>query len=328
MTLSACKKCWDNFFFAEQSVTPMAVYRILFGLIVLASTAMLVPYAADFFGPHAIVSADEAKLWANGPHINLFFLLPATTTNHNAILALLALSAITLTVGLCTRASALVVFLCLTTLHFRNPFIFHSGDNLMRLGAFILSFSHAGAALSVDSLLKGGRQDGKQAAPWAQRLLQLQLSLVYCDAFFTKFGQPQWLDGLAVWYAVRLSEFQRLAMPFLFASPLACKLLTWATLAIESLGFTLIWPRETRYATMLLLLALHMSFELTMNIPLFQWTMLATLVTFVYPDDMDRLLSRITGALSGRPPANPATAGDRRTSNDCCRDDAPERGND
>ena len=78
------------------------------------------------------------------------------------------------------------------------------------------------------------------------------------------------------------------------------KLETWLTLVLEfSLG-VLIWFKELRYPLLLLGVALHLSLEYAMNIPMFQWIILATYVTFIDPADLARAWRWIRTRLAGR----------------------------
>src|SRR6516164_2508385 len=79
--------------------------------------------------------------------------------------------------------SIALVFLCLTSIQQRNLYITHGGDTFLRLAGFFLIFAPAGADFSVDRLIRirRGKQDpGTQArSPWAQRMIQFQLALLY-----------------------------------------------------------------------------------------------------------------------------------------------------
>ena len=92
-----------------------------------------------------------------------------------------------LTIGLWTRLSSLVVFLCLTSMQQRNLYITHGGDTFLRIAGFFLVFAPAGAALSLDHYLRvrKGTEDRqvRPQAPWAQRMIQLELSWLYFASF-------------------------------------------------------------------------------------------------------------------------------------------------
>ena len=67
--------------------------------------------------------------------------------------------------------------------------------------------------------------------------------------------------------------------------------LTWSTLAVELALGTLIWIRELRYWVLLAGVGLHLGIELSMNIPMFEWIMIITMLCMVDPKDMKDALT-------------------------------------
>ena len=70
--------------------------------------------------------------------------------------------------------------------------------------------SSAGAACSLDRLwriFKGRENDEPpHTAPWAQRLMQLQVAIVYLGASLSKTGGEKWVNGTAAYYPLHLPE--------------------------------------------------------------------------------------------------------------------------
>lgn len=299
MTLRALWHWWNEVWFAPQPVTPVALYRIFLGLLVLQWGMLMWPNLLVFFGSKAIVSAESAAKWAQGPTLNALLLLPPDDSFLVAFFGLVMIAAACLTAGLFTRLSAFIVFVGLTSFYFRNPFVLHSGDTFLRIAAFLLFLSPCGEALSLDNLVRVAlARDPRSVgcpthAPWAQRLLQFNVAVVYADAFWTKIVSDQWLDGLSVYYTSRLEQFKRLPVPFLFDNVWTCRLLTWYTLTIEGCMWTLVWFKEVRYYVLLAALVFHLGLDWSMNIPQFQFIMITALITFVDPQDLDRLMARL-----------------------------------
>ena len=69
----------------------------------------------------------------------------------------------------------------------------------MRLAGFFLMFAPAGAALSVDRLVRiwRGKEDAriKPRSPWAQRMIQFELSILYFASFCWKVQGVPWING-------------------------------------------------------------------------------------------------------------------------------------
>lgn len=304
MSLRSLFHHWNEFFFKPQSPTPIALYRILFGLLVIADLVLLRPSWLTWYGPKGFLTLDTVyKVSMPGPRINFFAILPQTDFAVNAFFWAFLLVAISLTLGFMTRFSAVAVCMCLGSIQERNFYILNSGDSFLRIMSFILIFAPAGAALSVDRLLRIRR--GRVGAaiplysPWAQRLIQIQLAVLYFATFYWKTLGPSWMDGTAVYYVLRLDAFRHFPMPSINALWLV-KCLTWGTLLIEfSLG-VLVWFKELRYPVLIAGLCLHLGIEYSMNIPLFEWIMIATFVTFVEPEDLSRMWKWIRGRFGQR----------------------------
>jgi hypothetical protein len=294
MTLRGFFNAWNNFFFKPQSPIPVCLFRIFFGVIVLANLLMLRPEWGMWYGPHAFMSLNTMHELSRQPGMNLLELLPQTTLALNIFFWVFLLCTVSLTVGFMSRFSAVAVYLCLGSIQLRNWYILNSGDTLMLVSCFFLMFSPMGAAYSVDRWLRvrRGRSDGSipLCAPWAQRMLQIQTAVVYFATFYWKSMGILWMNGTAVYYALRLEDMHRFPIPPLH-SMFLIKTLTWSTLVIEIALAVLVWFKELRYPVLLAGVCLHLGIEYAMNIPLFEWMILATYINFVYPEDLTRTIT-------------------------------------
>jgi hypothetical protein len=222
----------------------------------------------------------------------VFAVIPQTDAWINALFWIFLGSAILLTIGFLTRLNTLLVFLCLASIQQRNLYILHGGDTFLRVAGFFLIFAPAGAAFSVDRLIRiwRGKEDAsiQPRSPWAQRMIQFELALVYFATFCVKVKGAPWLQGTAMYYVYHLDEFKRFPIPSWFLHPLMLKLESWAALVLEfSLG-VLIWVKELRYILLTLGLLFHLSLEYSLNIPLFQWDILSAYILFIDPADITR----------------------------------------
>lgn len=291
MTWKALVRAWNEFFFAPRSPTPVCLFRVIFGLLALADFVLLRPDWLTWFGTRGITTLDTMHRLEPGTRIDLFTLL-TSDFQVNAFFWFAVIAAICLSAGFLTRASSIAVFLCLVSINERALYAMNSGDSLLRVTGFWLMFAPAGAAFSVDRLirLRRGKEPPRISlhAPWAQRMIQIQLSLVYLATFWQKTLGATWIDGTALYYVYQLDQFHRFPLPSFIQDPAFVRLQTWVTLATEfSLG-VLIWVRELRYALLAIGLALHLTLEYSMNVPLFQWIILSVYVTFLEPEDLAR----------------------------------------
>jgi hypothetical protein len=290
MSLSQVTRAWNLFWFAEKSPLPLAVFRIFYGMLVLQFAILLLPDLFVWFGKHGILAANTLPSEDVVIRPSLFNFLTDNDTWTAIVFAILIGSSTCLIIGFCTRIATIIVFLCLLSVYSRNPLILNSGDCYMRQIAFWLSFSQCGKMLSVDWLLAKKEQKQvdeheKLVLVWPQRLLQIQMCLVYCQSFFAKFWGQTWLSGTAVYFSSRIEDTRRLPIPFVFDQLWTCHLLTWSTLGIEFAMFTLIWIKELRYFVLAAGLIMHLVIDWTMNIPQFEWLMMCSYVLFV--DDSD-----------------------------------------
>lgn len=282
---------WCRFWFAPISTVTIGLYRILFGLCVLQFVLLFAANAGDFFGTGAMLSPGTAQhqLWRGGqfwgpePHPSVLFWI-TSPLGVKLFFAALGVAALCLVVGFHSRISAIAVFVGLVSVGRANPLALNGGDVALRVSGFYLIFAPAGAALSVDRLLALARGAAPArpplAPPWAQRLLQLQIALIYASTVLLKLKGHAWPDGTALYYTTRLEEFHRFPVPFLAHSMLLVNLATYWTLAVEiSLAF-LVWIPPLRAFVLLNGLLLHAGIEYSMNIPQFSAIMVISYVLY------------------------------------------------
>ncbi len=286
---------WDEFWFKPQSTLPISCYRIVFGLLLLAyGAAYLYPELFTFFGDYRAVTQPSAALWWRNPGIDLLLFWPKGDFWLTSWCALFIIASFSLTLGFCTRASAFVVWIMLVSMH-HDTFVYtNGGDVLMRLSAFYLIFSYAGSLYSIDSIVFKTMTDFEQVLcrpPWAQRLLQLQLTAIYFQCFWTKLLGNVWLDGSAVYYILKTDHYSHLGLTQVSSNFLLCQLLSWFTLATEFSLFTLIWFERTRLLALALGVLFHFGIDLCMNLPMFEYYFIALFLLFLDDADIRRILA-------------------------------------
>jgi hypothetical protein len=106
---------------------------------------------------------------------------------------------------------------------------------------------------------------------------------------------------MAAYYPPHLEDFARLRLPRILERVVFVRLATWGTLLIETSLGTLVWIRELRYPVLFAGVLLHLGLELLLNLQRFGWTMLATFILFVPPDDMRWIVGTIVTVDGVRP---------------------------
>jgi hypothetical protein len=303
------RRGWDRFWFAPQSTAPVEVLRIAFGVVVTVWMFSLVPVLGPFFGRGGVIPPRELPFggWT------MFTLVQGSPLIWVLWLAGV-LGAVALTVGFRTRLAALVVFVVVMSVVRSAPLAFNAGDGLLRLVALYVLLMPAGSAASVDRW----RADPEHVwtfprrAPWALRLAQIQISVIYISTVWEKAAGARWRDGTAVSYAVRIGELSRLPVPsFVTDSPLLAELATFGTLAAELAIGILVWNRAARPWVLALGVLLHLSIELTLAVGFFSVTIVTLYLAFLPPRRAEQVLlwvrDRIPRWRRQRPDREPAT---------------------
>jgi hypothetical protein len=284
-------RAWERFWFAPESTATLAVFRIAFGLLVLAWTISLTPELFSMFSddgilpeqPYGFTEPNEWGLW--GP-LGIF------ESDGAVVVAfvLLLIASLCLVVGFQSRLAAVLVFLGLLAFQRRNTWVFNSGDSLLRVLSFYLMLAPSGAALSVDRWRKAKDRfwEFPLRAPWAIRLIQVQISILYIAAVWHKARGATWNDGTAVSYALRVADIERFPVPdFLVESLIISNLMTYGTLALElSLGI-LIWNRRLRPYVLALGVSMHLGIDYAIRVAFFSLGVISAYIAFVPGETMN-----------------------------------------
>jgi hypothetical protein len=152
--------------------------------------------------------------------------------------------------------------------------------------ALFLMLAPAGASLSVDRWRTARDRfwEFPARAPWALRLMQVQLSALYLGSVWEKLHGAPWTHGTAVSYAMQIQDFQRFAAPALVThSMLVSSVLSYLTLATELMIAILVWNKAARPLVLLLGVGLHMGIDLTLRIGFFSAAVLTLYLVFLSP---------------------------------------------
>ncbi|MGI8801748.1 MAG: HTTM domain-containing protein, partial [Solirubrobacteraceae bacterium] len=291
-------RAWMDFWFRPQPTSSLALVRIAFGLLAFAWTVALTPDLSAFFTADGLLPAQihGGGVWG------VLGVVPSGWAVVGVYAALLVAS-LAVAAGWHTRLAAAVVFVGLMSLERRNPWVFNGGDGLLRIVAFYLMLAPAGASLSLDRRRRHADRfwEFPARAPWALRLMQIQLSVVYLGGVWDKVQGSAWNNGTAVSYALRVSDLTGLPVPaFLSHSPVVVNLLTYGTLATELALGILIWNRRLRPWLIGLGVAFHLSIGWSIRVGFFGLTIFALYLSFADPDWAARRILAVRDAIARR----------------------------
>jgi uncharacterized membrane protein YphA (DoxX/SURF4 family) len=285
------QQAWREFFFTPEPAVTVAVFRIVFGVILVVHGLLLWPHASLWYGPMGFLPYKQYCQIYGRSRFTVFQLLPDSDLTANMVLAVFIAAAASLSLGILTPVSACVTFVLLVSIHNRNPAVLHGGDDVLRVMAFLLIFASAGAELSVDRYAASGQLFVEEdASPWVLRLMQLQVSIIYLRAGLAKLGGASWLDGTAAYCPTQVQAYRRFPLPGVLIGRPWIRLATWGTILVEIGLGTAIWVKEFRFAVLLCGFTFHMVLEYLLNLQLFGWTMICCLLLFVSPTNLMSLL--------------------------------------
>lgn len=287
MSYKTIIEVWNKFWFSEASALPVAAFRAAFGFVLVLFILLLSSDIFVWFGKDGIITNQTVRNWTEAVGLNILNIARDNDTFLVIFFLVFLLAAVAMMVGYKARLAVIICWLCMNSLYHRNPFLFNSGDTYIRVQLFWLIFAASGNRLSIE------KRVDRPVSIWPQRLMQLQLALVYLHTVTAKIWTPPWIDGTAVYISSRIEDLQRIHLPYVFEHLWTCQLLSWGTLAIEAALFSLIWIKECRYYVIALAVMFHLIIDLHMNIPLFEWLMIVSYILFIDAKDIERLLQLI-----------------------------------
>jgi hypothetical protein len=277
---------WRRWAFDPVDTAPMAALRVACGILVLGWVASLLPDAQAFLGTDGVAPAvsNGAGWWT----------LPV---NPYADCAVLALAALAMTLGWRSRTSSAVVAFLMIVLQRRDIYVLDSGDQLLREMCVYVALMPSGETWSLDAR----RRPAQLRAPWALRLLQVQISIVYLFALMSKLHGDDWQNGSAVGIVVQVGDLQRLTVPPAIAnSVLVAALLTYGTLITEGFLILGLWHPKTRWWAMSAGIAMHLGIEATLLTGWFSLTIISCYLAFIPASTLRKAAGHCLAWLPGR----------------------------
>ncbi|WP_020100636.1 HTTM domain-containing protein [Mycobacterium sp. 360MFTsu5.1] len=289
---------WRNFWFSMEPAYTLGIIRIAFGVLAFLWSLELGMDLYDKFSVNGIVPQPPTYefLWG------VFYRWPGDT----ALLAgwiVLMVASLVMIVGWHTKLATFLVFLMIMSFERRNPWIFNSGDGLIRILSLYLALSPCGAALSLDQRRHfGSFWSAQDIKVWPLRLMQVQISIIYITTVIAKLHGDTWQNGSAVSYTLRLDDMLLLPSPaWVSTSPLIGNAMTWGTLLVEFSIGVLVWNKRWRTRVLIAGVFLHLTILLTMVVGFFSLAIFVLYLSFVpwerskaLADEVHRRLSSAT----------------------------------
>jgi len=288
-SLARAAAAFDRWVCEPVDPRPLALFRAWFGVLCLVNLWLLWPDMPMWLGNDGVLPPAVHRDMVAGTRLTVYLITGYSDAAIWIIRGLGLAGGIGLALGILPRCAAVCTWLAFGSYAWRNLDILHSGDNLFRIGSFFLIFAPAGGPSvfrAVVRRLQARRgvtppAADEPAAAWPQRILQLQLCVLYVVTGIWKASGASWRDGTAVGTVLQLGEFQRFPLPDFLLTPFMSQVLTYGTLLFE-LGFpVLVWIPSLRLPVLLCGLAFHLGLDYAVNVQLFQWVITAYYLLFL-----------------------------------------------
>lgn len=273
---------------ASHNLRSFAVLRILYGLGLLITLVPSIPERSLLWGPASFWVDAEAKRRG-------FFTFDTLFPKDNPLVFdlvffLMVAVVILFTIGYQTRLATVMVLIFVFSLQANNPYVLNGGDTLYRITLLFLIFANLGAHFSVDSWLAERRRRREVARkPLVPNhivnaahnvsliLCCFQIIVVYVVSGIWKLHGDEWLDGTALFYALRIDAF--MVYPafneLLWQSSLLIYIATFIALWVQTLfPIALLW-RPSRIFVLVSLVFMHSGIGILLGLWPFSLLMIA-----------------------------------------------------
>jgi hypothetical protein len=249
----AVGQSWNRFWFTPSDPFTLCVIRVLTAIVALGLYLTLWPDLHRFFGPEGLLSRDTVLQLRDARVLSVF----DYATSEAALNAFYWIGAVALALfllGLLTRVTSWLALLAFLSILHRGPMIARPAEDIVAMLMAYLCLGPSGAALSLDSLLRGKNSSAasKPLLSWtatlSQRLMQVHVGAIYAAMAIAKLKSPVWWNGTAVWGLVAKSDCRLVDLTGL-ADPRWIYVINAWTLAIvlyEACFAVLIWNRWAR----------------------------------------------------------------------------------
>jgi hypothetical protein len=274
---------WDRVFHAPSSGRRIGAVRILFAGYLLAYFGAMLPHVPQMFSSEGVYVPYRLPDYAPAP--------AAAWLMFSAMMGL----TVALLLGYRTAVTAPLLLGSFLYHYFLQLAVKQSSfDRLIVVFLLVLCVADSGRVWGLDA-----RRPGPQPTRWAERVLAIQLVLLYSGAGLWKLFNPAWHGG-----ALLQSTFQGM-----FATPLAFTLvrqgysaetwaaLSWSIIAFELLLGPMLVARRTRPLGLLLGAGFHLGNCVLLVIPEFL-VCIAAYPVFVRDDTLAALERRVRSAAS------------------------------
>ncbi len=285
----------------ERRLIATALIRISFGALLCVYYAVHAFQREFVWGPHGVLSSPMIASVIKLDHAYSLYALSDSLLVFNLLYLCGFLVSVAFLLGWKSRITSVLFFVFTWSLYQRNYFAIDGGDNVIFLISFYLMFADVGRRFSLDAYA-AARAGREVAVPWWRAMLHnyavlaclVQICMLYLFAGLWKANSHMWLDGTAIYYILRVNEFQLPGIsPLIYHSALLGVLSCYATIIFEMLLPFDVWKRNMRIWMLLGAIVLHLSIGIVMGLMYFSLAMIAADLIFLADDQYVRYAGRV-----------------------------------
>ena len=285
-SMNSVKQLWFKIWFQDKNTIPLEVTRMGVGFLLFFNYVMFTPSdVVALYGDPGLFSRAVVPEMTQFDWFSFFVFFDQdwqVLTFHYVFVVLCFL----LFVGWQTRWVKWLVLIAHITYFNRNEFLFYGVDTVAIALLLILCVAPIGSALSLDrvrQVRKHKKQYGLEASlplPTSQRgfacqrLMQLQMAVIYFSAGIEKLYGELWWSGVAPWVALNNNETAFFPMGLLADQFWIINLMAFGTILIEIAYAFLIWGHKTRPYLLVAALFLHVSIAVMLGMYYFATMMI------------------------------------------------------
>jgi hypothetical protein len=283
-----------SFFFKEDTTNGsfLVFFRMGTGIFILIHLLSIILDFSKLFAKSGIIPHDIREILGSDYIVYLTEIITffeglgiAENITITAFLVLFIASLLALTIGFCTRFSALLALFMYKSV-FSLTYAYGI-DTFITTSLFYLVIFPSGYFFSVDNILFKNRSRKHLNVTLFKRLLQINVCIVYFYAGACKVVGETWWNGEAIWKSLNLWSVNNtfnLDYSWLATHSYILVILGWGVLAIETLYPIFIWSKKTRKMWLTGTLLMHVGIGLLLDLYFFAAFMMFWNIAAFYID--------------------------------------------
>jgi hypothetical protein len=271
----------DTFWFESRSSEALAAWRVCFGLYLLHLLLISLPNWSRYYGVNGTY-----PLWmlrAEGRDIWSVMSLSDSPLLIWAVFLAMFVAASFFTLGLFARAACVVLFVGYSSMMARNIYMVNGQDQVATVLLFFACFAPLSASLSLDCRRRKMPQIGATQSIWPLRLMQVSFAGIYLFCGPTKL--ETWADGEALYYISLSHDWFRFPELSIFRQMGISQLLSFTTIAVESLFPLLVCFRKTRPWILWAIALMHLGIMLFLAPSVFYFNAIMVISLLLFVDN-------------------------------------------